>query len=148
MKLLKQDKDYNCGVYATAFYLDILGVPYQDIKELEKMLKTDENNGTKPSDIVRVINELMKRKNNAWIGMRAIFSSDNLMPDLLEKTPCIVNYQYGGDGHYGVVVCVQNWNVLLYNPAIGELEIIDLGSFINSWYSERYFNASMITTEK
>jgi hypothetical protein len=51
-------------------------------------------------------------------------------------TPCLVNYQWEGEGHYGVVTRVDPYFVSIISN--GNLTKVSLDEFHRRWYSERY----------
>lgn len=126
MKLLEQDKEYNCGVYAVHFLLQCNGIE-KDLSSLEKELNTTEENGTSHNDIISFFKPYLVK-----------YGYNTYLKNLKENCPTIVNYQYEEDGHYGVVLSVTDKNIVLYNPGIGEIDIIDKLEFDKVWYSKRY----------
>lgn len=142
MKLLEQDKDFNCGVYALHFLLFLNGIPCL-LEELESELGTTEENGTSHEDIARVV---LAKCPGVSLGC------NTLINDLERKLPAIVNYQYcdedGCDGHYSVVLNITDNTVCMYNPAIGEIENIDKNYFCEKWYSERYGKQWFLSIKK
>jgi predicted double-glycine peptidase len=124
--LERQKKDYDCGVYAVNFLMELHGIYNFGIDFLEQELKTTADNGTTHEDI------------SNWFNNDVLSGYDSDINKI--KVPALVNYQYDGEGHYGVVLCITKKMVTIYNPAIGDIEIVDKGQFILSWYSERYGN--------
>lgn len=128
LNLWKQDKDYNCGVYALCFFLHSNGIKSR-LTEIERMLNPTDADGTSHESITKVLKEL-GIYNNQFL--------DSSIGQLKEKLPALVNYQYDGDGHYGVVKGMS-WNrFIIYNPCTGEEEFGQTSEFDKSWYSERY----------
>lgn len=108
MKLLKQDKDYNCAVFSLHFLLGLNGINY-NIVELEKELGTNEENGTSHNQVLDWL--LSKGINSLTYGYNTPTAR------LEQRLPAIVNYQlcdeYGCDGHYSVVLTVNYSSVIL-----------------------------------
>lgn len=133
MKLLEQSKNYNCAVYALHFLLGISNLS-SDIEDMEKELGTNEDKGTSHEQIL----DWLKLNNVTGIT----YGNNSNVHRLSCVLPAIVNYQYwdkdGCDGHYGVVLTVNENKVILYNPAIGEIESVDKYYFEAKWYSERF----------
>lgn len=133
MKILEQDKEYNCAVFALHFLLGISSINY-DVKELEKELGTNEDNGTSHEQIIN------------WLDSKRItsitYGSNSNVQRLSSVLPALVNYQLcdndGCDGHYGVVLTVNENKIILYNPYSGEIESVDRNYFEEKWYSERF----------
>lgn len=132
MKVLEQTKEYNCAVFSLNFLLGLYGVK-TDTEELEKIIGTTEENGTSHEDI---------KKGIRYFNLKYISYDDSHVSTLEEFLPAIINYQYcdadGYDGHYSVVLGKGHGFFTVYNPAIGEIEIINEKKLQENWYSERY----------
>lgn len=124
MRLLKQDKDYNCGVYALHFLLSLSGIKYY-APSLEDAIEPNQETGTSHHQITTFMTIRNIKHHQSYNN-----KSDEL------KYPCMVNYQYDSDGHYGVALCKTSAGVVLYNPANGQIEIVP--NFDKVFYSERY----------
>lgn len=134
MKFSKQTKDWNCGPTACAYYF----ARFQGIQEnydqridlFEKIGNCTKDKGTSHEGMVKIIHEM--GFNSIWNYADGI---EELIPALM---PCIVNYQYDGDGHYGVIEGFQNNDLLIWNPATGKRDKINKYDFEKIWYSKRY----------
>ncbi|MEK7555496.1 MAG: cysteine peptidase family C39 domain-containing protein [Patescibacteria group bacterium] len=51
-----------------------------------------------------------------------------------KKIPVIVDWFSGDDGHYSVVVGIDNKNIYLQDPELGHLRIIKLADFKRVWF--------------
>lgn len=133
MKLFEQDKEYNCGVYAMKFFLELIGITC-DAEELEKIMEATEADGTSHEGMIKAFNfyDIIPRSFN-----------DAAVYELPNDRPFIINYQWDGDGHYAVVLGKIKDKFIIYNPGNGEIEIINLS--IDNWYSERYGKRWAIT---
>ena len=142
MKLLKQDKEYNCAVFALHFLLGLNGIDYK-VVEMGKELSPNEENGTSHNKILGWL--LFKGINSLTYGYNTPINK------LKQSLPAIVNYQLcdkdGCDGHYSVILTVNNSSVILYNPYNGEIEVLNRREFEKIWYSERYGKRWFLTME-
>jgi Peptidase C39 family len=129
----KQTNDYNCAVYAVAFFLNINGITPR-IAEIERKLKPSPETGTAPDKIVKYL--------------RTKSLDVDLFHDL-KVMPAIVNYQYDEDGHYSVMIwCDKGKEVCLFNPYTAWFERIKYYDFKAIWYSERYGRCNAIRIVK
>jgi predicted double-glycine peptidase len=123
---LKQDKEYNCAVYCVYFVLQLLGIQ-KGLQTLEMGLGSTETDGTSHEQIVR------------YFSYFDIHCFESYNTDIEHTTlPAIVNYQYDDDGHYGVILSIFKSNIIMYNPAIGKIEVVDKQWFKDNFYSNRY----------
>jgi len=128
INLFKQHNDYCCAAYALWCWASGKGFGYISPYSLIKELPCREDDGTSYLSLTNYLNSYM---------LNSIYTSDySELSDM--KFPCIVNYQYEGDGHYGVALGFDGSLILLYNPATGETEKMNKYEFYNSWYSNRY----------
>ena len=127
-KLLTQTEDYNCGVFALEYLLRLKGINLTP-EVIEVGCKTDKENGTSHDNIMEFL-----EKSYIPFG----FSYDCTISYLFNHEPCLVNYQYENDGHYGIVVGHDDKNLKLYNPATGKMETMNFHTFEENWYSDRY----------
>lgn len=132
MKVLSQDKEYNCGVFCVHFLLGLHGISV-DTEILEKIMGTTEEDGTDHEGIKKGFRHF----NFKWVSWDNSHASS-----LQEFLPSIINYQYededGKDGHYAVVLGQGHGFFTIYNPATGEIEKLDAEYLEKNWYSERY----------
>jgi|GEM_PF-2695251 ABC-type bacteriocin/lantibiotic exporter with double-glycine peptidase domain len=120
----KQNKDYNCGVWALKYILKLVLNKEYDSEILEKELNTTEDNGTSHVYILK----FLCKENIDFIEVTGN----------VDKLPLLINYQYDGDGHYGVIVNKYEGVLEIFNPATGKIEEIFNHEFISDWYSLRY----------
>lgn len=133
MVLKKQDKDYNCGVYALDFLLRINGIKYY-IPTLEILLETNEKNGTSHENIFSFL---------ASKDIRFNYSYNNRSANL--SYPCLVNYQHDNDGHYGVALCKTGAGLVIYNPYTGGIDTES--DFDKIFFSKRYGKGFYLTID-
>lgn len=120
----KQDRDYNCGIFAVMYLLGFGLNP----RELEKIAGTSPRTGTSHRGIVSIFK---------YVGVDTNQGSGSLKK-LAAAVPAIVNYQWDGDGHYGVVVSVGRVDMEIYNPGTGKIETMSKRKFYKAWFSKRY----------
>ena len=127
--LKAQDKEWNCGAYATDFFLSLFGVP-SIMTTIDSMCS--EEDGIGHSAIEAVVKE-------AKLSTCEVLAKDGAtIEELKDNLPAIINYQYDGDGHYGVALNIFDEFLELYNPYNGQIEHLILSDFIDNWYSVRY----------
>ena len=112
----KQNKDYNCGVWALKYILKLVLNKEYDSEILEKELNTTEDNGTSHVYILK----FLCKENIDFIEVTGN----------VDKLPLLINYQYDGDGHYGVIVNKYEGVLEIFNPATGKIEEIFNHEFI------------------
>jgi|SRR5882762_8770518 len=138
----KQNKEYNCGVYALRFLLGLYSV-HVTPEELEIIMGTTEQDGTSHDGI---------RKGLSHFNFKWVSWYDSHISSLQEFLPAIINYQYedeeGKEGHYSVVLGQGNGFFTIYNPATGEIETLDCELLEKNWYSERYGKGWFIQPSK
>ena len=122
----RQTKEYDCGVVAVKYLLELRG-HYGDVGEIEKRLGTTPDEGTSHEGILSYLNTIEDFNPQPFTG-----------PIESAPFPCIVNYWWGGDGHYAVVVSKTEHFLFLFNPASGEIERWRYDDFNNVFFSMRY----------
>ena len=132
MKVLEQNKVYNCAVFCVQFVLGLHGIE-SDWEDLEKIMQCTEKDGTSPEGIMKGLAHF----NFKWVSWK-----DAHISTLQEFLPAIINYQYcdedGCDGHYCVVLGQGHGFFTIYNPATGEIEKLEIEYLEKNWYSNRY----------
>lgn len=120
---MKQDRPYNCGIFAARYLLKIKDSP----RYLEKLAGTTEKEGTSHDGMKKIFKhfKIHYLSGEADLG---------LVKGLL---PAIVNYQAWGDGHYGVVLTIGD-KVALWDPGDGKIRKFTISEFKKRWFSKRY----------
>ena len=118
-----QTEDYNCAVFAIMFIFSLKGIPYKNWIEIEEELKPSKKNGTSH----KMIMDYFDKK-----GLKYEISKN------LNKSLLLVNYQFQGEGHYGVIVHRNNDLLWLFNPYNSIIEMMRERDFRELWYSKRY----------
>lgn len=120
----KQPNDWSCGVYALRYLLFLKGLP---LEPTEADLATTESDGTSHSAI------------RDYLFRHAVGHTECMGTPLGEiPKPCLVNYQYYRDGHYGVAVKQTGKRVYVFNPWTARIDAYKIKDFENRWFSTRY----------
>ena len=127
-----------CGPASLKMVLDYYGVTKSE-KELAEMLKCDPERGTDDKSITEVAKKLgfkVEIKNNA--------SFEDIKAWLDKKIPLIVDWFSRGrydypeddvaDGHYSVVIGLDEEFIYLQDPEIGRMRKIKRGDFLRVWF--------------
>ncbi len=137
-----QTRDYTCGPDSLRAVLGYFGRPMPKTSELARMMHTNPQTGTEPADIARVA---------VALGLSAQLRQKMSLADLAQYArhdiAVIVNYQAWrgasslpwsrnwGDGHYAVVVGVDEHNVYLEDPwVLGRRDVIPRQEFVDRWH--------------
>ena len=135
-----------CGPASLKMVLDYYGVEKTE-KELAELCGTDPDLGTSDEEIKRAAEGLgfnVEIKNNS--------SFDDIQKWLDKKIPVIVNWFTRGridhddsevsDGHLSVVVGLDEENIYLQDPEIGNLRKIARDDFMKVWFdfTGKYIN--------
>lgn len=130
MRFKAQTKEYNCGPTACAYYLKRFHGIDSDIEELERLGNCTDEDGTSHEGMFNILY-------GAGIKPHS-FTAKNIKELIPLSSPCIVNYQYDGDGHYGVLIGFRQNHFTIWNPATGHLDYVGKEKFAKIWYSKRY----------
>jgi predicted double-glycine peptidase len=122
--IMRQTKDYNCGVFAIQYILRLKGVLCPDIEILEKELNTSKKDGTPHEEMARYLTE-----RNIPFGR-----CNGAITDF----PTLVTYRYEDEDHYGVIININERLLWLYNPATGDIDMMRIKDFLNVWKCRRY----------
>ena len=132
MKLLdvpkyKQTTDYTCGPACLRVVLAFYGREVSE-KEIAQQISTT-HHGTPPSKLLE----------GAWsYGLKGRWRKNSSINDLRryveEGTPVIVNWFSHDDGHYSVVVGVDDKKVTLLDPEDGKLHSMPHEVFLRVWF--------------
>jgi len=127
-----------CGPASLKMVFDYYGIEKSE-EEIAKMCNVDENLGTDDKTLKRVAEELgfnVEIKNES--------SFEEIQEWLNKKTPVIVNWFTRGridyddsqvpDGHYSVVVGLDEEFIYLQDPEIGKLRKIEKSDFMKVWF--------------
>src|SRR6266571_532367 len=93
MLKFKQTTDYNCSVFATAFFLNLHGIT-PNIDEITRKLKPSKESGVSPDMVFNYLTDEFSYRLNV-----SVIKVNNL-----NHMPTLVNYFKEDDGHWGVVI--------------------------------------------
>lgn len=126
----KQINDYSCGPASLQMVLKYFGnyIP-QDV--LAMQLKTQKDDGTDHSDLIRVALE-----NGLYCYVNRNSTLHEIIYFLSRDLPVIINFMEpsGNDAHYAVVIGFNKNNLILNDPWNGRQFQIDSDWFVEHWY--------------
>ncbi|OGF70412.1 hypothetical protein A3H65_01465 [Candidatus Giovannonibacteria bacterium RIFCSPLOWO2_02_FULL_45_14] len=127
-----------CGLASLKMVLDFYGVSKTE-KELAELCGTDAKLGTDEEGIKKAAESLgfkVEIKNNS--------SFEDIQSRLDKEVPIVVNWFTRGvddfgvpDGHYSVVVGLDDVNIYLQDPEIGKLRTLEREDFLKVWFDFR-----------
>lgn len=125
----KQTKDYNCGVFSLMYLLNENCIYVHDSEILEKELKTTNESGTHPLEIINYFKKnkiKYKIKENSNIFCLAV------------NLPAIVLYEYMKDSHYSVVKKMDEKYVYIFNVWTAKIQKLKIKEFEKKWFTKKY----------
>jgi predicted double-glycine peptidase len=144
--MTRQSTPYTCGAAALQSVFAYYGEDYREV-QLSQELKSDPEQGTDYHEIVR-----FARSKGLQVEPREGLSIDDLRRAVDQDLPVIVAFQAWGDnpgkyvddwddGHYAIVIGVDNQKVYLMDPStIGDYTFILIPEFLSRWH-DAYLNA-------
>lgn len=127
-----------CGPASLKMVFDYYGIEKSE-KEIAELAGTTEDLGTKDQGIKKVAESL-----GFQVEIKNESSFEDIQQWLDKKVPVIVNWFTRGridypeedvpDGHYSVVVCLDNDFIYLQDPEIGKLRKIQRNDFMKVWF--------------
>lgn len=127
IKPFKQTPGF-CGPACLKLVLSYYGIEKTEM-EIAKLLNFDIKKGTPAKDFVEVANKLgfkAEIKDNC--------SFEDIKKYLNKKIPVIVDWFLVDEGHYSVVVDIDNENIYLQDPNLGHLRAVNLKTFYRIWF--------------
>ncbi len=118
-----------CGPASLKMVLEYFGV-HKSEKELGKLAGTTLAKGTSAEGLVKAARKLgfrAEKKDFATLG-------DIRREVVQKKTPVIVDWFSGDDGHYSVVMGIDKENIYLQDPELGHLRTLRLETFRRVWF--------------
>ena len=137
-----------CGPASLKMVFDYYGIEKSEA-EIAKMCNVDENLGTNDKTLKRAAQEL-----GFTVEIKNESSFEDIQDYLSKKIPVIVNWFTRGridyddsqvpDGHYSVVVGLDEEFIYLQDPEIGKLRKIERSDFMKVWFdfTGEYINPS------
>lgn len=124
---MRQTEDWNCGGTVLIRLLDRFNVRLSQ-ENADFLLSSTPDDGTSHDSFKRVL---------AAKGLRYL-SSDGSFDELISHLPAIVNFQYEGDGHYGIAETWSDGRINVWDPWTGGMLSFSQIAFEALWYSDRY----------
>jgi ABC-type bacteriocin/lantibiotic exporter with double-glycine peptidase domain len=122
-----QRNEWECGIAAIRYLMLLLNHDTERwINQAIGIAGTTKKDGTSHAGIMQVI---------AWIGYKPVEQYCQIQD---VPVPSIVNYQWNGDGHYGVLVSKTRRHCFIFNPYDGEIDRWRLWDFNDAFFSKRY----------
>lgn len=126
----KQSKWYNCGPTSLSYLLYITAKKQIHPHDLESLIGCNTTSGTSHEGIENYLN-------SEGIAFKSgIFSLHEI------ELPLLVNYQFEGEGHYGVITNIylngKNGFVDILEVSAGNFIQMQWKDFVSVWYSTRY----------
>lgn len=132
---LRQESDFDCGPTALRIVVSYFGLHTTDAweKVFERLLRTSPTDGTPPSHLIQVAEEL-----GLEVAARSMTVED-LEREAAAGRPVVAIVQYKGDGwdegHYQVVAGVRDGSVYVQDPVDGPKRI-GRRLFERRWHDE------------
>jgi uncharacterized protein len=157
---VRQSKNYTCGPSALKSVLSFFGHEVTE-KELADDMNTNEKDGTANDNIVRVAKE-----RGLKADLHKNMSFNKLKSVVNKKQPVIIAYQAWpeketegweegwNNGHYSVVVAVDNKDVYLEDPSVKDSKTrIPHEEFVKRWHDqdadgEKYEQLGIVLSER
>ena len=127
VKPFRQTPRY-CGPASLKIVLEYYGISKSE-KELVRMTRCTKRDGTKAKNIV-----LAARKLGLNAYMRDNSSISKISALLKKGIPTIVDWFSDDEGHYSVVVGIDNKQIYLQDPELGRVKKIDRKTFMRVWF--------------
>ena len=145
--LVRQARDYTCGVSALRSLLLYYGEEYGEL-ELTKMIGASPRQGTSYRSIIRFANQKFQDplKRNFQMQIKTYMTMEDLRQLIDQGKPTIVLLQAWGnpgvnwktewnEGHYAVVVGYDENNIYFMDPSIlGHYAFIPIEEFLDRWH--------------
>lgn len=118
-----------CGPASLKMVLDFIGIEKTE-NELAEMTGYIPTKGTKSEGLIKAAKKL---------GLKVFQKDFAEIEDLKEyvinkKIPVIVDWFSTDDGHYSVVVDIDDKNIYMQDPELGNLRTMDLEIFKRVWF--------------
>jgi ABC-type bacteriocin/lantibiotic exporter with double-glycine peptidase domain len=131
LKPVEQIGNYDCGVAAAAMVLKHFDIP-TDYEHLMQTCKTTKEHGTKPADLAEAIHNA-DSDIIATIHTR-ISWSELIKMNKNEDVLVILDFWDVDDGHYVVMVDVNDSYIVVADPSTGKYRLMDRQMFETNWF--------------
>ena len=135
MKILLQHcqkNEWSCGPACCRALLNLHGFRYPTWEKAAEIAGTDTIKGTSPQGMLCLLNAYTPKP---FIPCYILGCAAYVLRECL---PCIVNYQMGDDGHYGLVLGLKDKHIVLWEPYYAKSVRYTIKEFVDAWYSKRY----------
>lgn len=124
-----RQKPGQCGPSSLKMVLEYYGIQKNE-DELAEMTEYMPSEGTKSEGLINAAIEF---------GLKAYQKDFSEIEDLRryvinDKIPVIVDWFSADDGHYSVVVDIDNKNIYMQDPELGNLRTLDIETFKRVWF--------------
>lgn len=128
VKHFKQTADF-CGPASLKMVLDYFGIQKSE-KELVKLSGATKSGGVEGEGLLKATKKL---------GFRGFIKDFSEISDikkyvLEKKIPVIVDWFSDDEGHYSVVVGIDNKNIYLQDPEFSKTRVLKLQTFKRVWF--------------
>ncbi|MGV8171126.1 MAG: cysteine peptidase family C39 domain-containing protein [Candidatus Woesearchaeota archaeon] len=138
VKPFRQSPNY-CGPACLKMVLEYYGI-HKSEKELVKLTKCTKSRGTNAENII------LAAKKSGLSGSIKDYSTFNDIISLLKKDiPVIVDWFSHDEGHYSVVVGLDENNIYLQDPELGHIRALTRKNFMTVWFD---FDEEYIKSKK
>lgn len=143
LKPVEQTGNYDCGVAAAAMVLKHFNVP-TNYEHLMQICKTSKETGTRPEDLADAIHSASDdivatvHTRIPWNELIKMNKNVNIL--------VVLNFWDIDDGHYVVMVDVNDSYIVVADPSTGKYRLIDRHTFETNWfdYEDNYnFNVRL-----
>lgn len=124
-----------CGPAALKIALSCFGVNVSEAR-LTRLAGANKEKGADAKGLVRAARSLGFRA-----VLRDLLTIENLRKAVAKNIPVIVDWFSVDDGHYSVVVDVDDENVLLADPELGHTRAMRHEEFLRVWFDYRGYPA-------
>jgi predicted double-glycine peptidase len=149
LPLVRQARDYTCGVSALRSLLLYYGEEYGEL-ELAKLIGASPRRGTSYRSIIRFANQkfMDPLKRNFQMRIKTNMTLDDLRQLIDQGKPTIVLLQAWGnpgvdwkaewnEGHYAVVVGYDENNIYFMDPSVlGHYAFVPIEEFLDRWHDK------------
>jgi predicted double-glycine peptidase len=121
-----------CGPACLKMVLEYYGIQKNE-DELANLAGYVPSEGVKVDGLINAATKL---------GLNAFYKDFSEIKDLKEyvldkKIPVIVDWFSTDDGHYSVVIDIDDKNIYMQDPELGNLRTLDVGTFKRVWFDFR-----------
>jgi predicted double-glycine peptidase len=140
LKPFRQSKGY-CGPACLKMVLEYFGVNKTE-KELAEIAGSNREHGTRAKGLAKAAKKF---------GFKTIIKDFADISDLRQyvlekKIPVIVNWFDGDDGHYSIILGLDDKKIYLMDPEIAAIRKIPLDTFMRVWFD--YFPGDYIQRKR